>query len=52
MSWTMESVREAELTPADVFGFYLDPSTWAAWAHNTRGAYADGEGDGPTGRAG
>lgn len=42
MSWTMESVREAELTPAEVFGFYLDASTWSAWAHNTRGARAEG----------
>lgn len=42
MSWSMESVREAELTPAEVFSFYLDPSTWGSWAHNTRGAHADG----------
>jgi hypothetical protein len=42
MSWSIESVRGAELTPADVFRFYTDPSTWSAWAHNTRAAYADG----------
>ena len=42
MSWTIESVREAELAPTDVFGLYTDPSTWGSWAHNTRAAHADG----------
>jgi uncharacterized protein YndB with AHSA1/START domain len=42
MSWSIESVRESELTPAAVFRLYTDPSTWSAWAHNTRAAYADG----------
>ena len=42
MAWSIESVREAALTPADIFGLYMDPSTWGSWAHNTRGAHADG----------
>ena len=42
MSWSIESVRDAELTPADVFSLYTDPSTWSSWGHNTRGARADG----------
>jgi hypothetical protein len=42
MSWSIESVREAGLTPADVFSLYMDPSTWSSWGHNTRNAQADG----------
>ena len=42
MSWSMESVREAALTPAEIFSLYVDPSTWGDWGHNTRWARADG----------
>lgn len=42
MSWSIDSVREADLAPADVFKLYTDPSTWGSWGHNTRGAHADG----------
>jgi hypothetical protein len=42
MTWSIESVREAGLTPGDVFSLYMDPSTWNSWGHNTRSAQADG----------
>jgi uncharacterized protein YndB with AHSA1/START domain len=42
MSWSIESVREAPVRPGDVYRFYVDPSTWANWGHNTRWARADG----------
>lgn len=41
-TWSIESIREAALTPADIFSLYTDPSTWGSWGHNTRGAHADG----------
>lgn len=42
MSWSIESSREARLTPAEVYRFYADPSTWGSWGHNTKWARADG----------
>ncbi len=42
MAWSIRSVREASLTPSQVFRFYTDPSTWGRWGHNTRWARADG----------
>ena len=42
MSWSIESVREANLGPSDVFRLYADPSTWGSWGHNTRWARAEG----------
>ena len=42
MAWSIESVREAALSPSEVFRFYADPSTWGRWGHNTRWARADG----------
>ena len=42
MVWSIESVRTANLAPADIFSLYTDPSTWGSWGHNTRGAYAEG----------
>ena len=42
MSWTIEASHEAPLAPADVFGYYLDPSTWGKWGHNTKWARARG----------
>jgi hypothetical protein len=35
MTWSMESVHEAAVVPADVYRYYADPSTWGTWAHNT-----------------
>jgi len=42
MSWTIESVRDAALAPADVWRLYADPSTWSEWGHNAKWARADG----------
>jgi hypothetical protein len=42
MTWSIESVREAELSPAEVFRFYADPETWGSWGHNTKWAKATG----------
>lgn len=42
MSFSIESVREAPVRPADVYQFYIDPSTWGHWGHNTRWARAEG----------
>ena len=41
-SWSMESVLEADVAAADVYRCYADPSTWGAWAHNTRWGRARG----------
>jgi uncharacterized protein YndB with AHSA1/START domain len=35
MTWSMESVHEAAVAPADVYRYYADPATWGEWAHNT-----------------
>jgi len=35
MSWSMESILEADVSAADVYRRYVDPSTWGQWAHNT-----------------
>jgi hypothetical protein len=42
VSWTIESVREAEVDPAAVFALYADPSTWSSWGHNAAWARAAG----------
>ena len=42
MTWTIESVREAEVDPAAVFALYADPATWSRWGHNATSARADG----------
>jgi hypothetical protein len=42
MSWTIESVREADVEPAAVFALYADPATWSRWGHNATWARADG----------
>jgi hypothetical protein len=42
MSWTIETVREADVEPAAVFALYADPSTWSRWGHNATQAHADG----------
>jgi hypothetical protein len=42
VAWSIESVREAPLSPSEIFRFYVDPSTWGSWGHNTRWARADG----------
>ena len=42
MTWMIESIRDADVAPADVFRFYADPSTWSEWGHNATWARADG----------
>lgn len=42
MTWSMESVHEADVEPADVYRWYADPSTWGRWAHNTSWGRARG----------
>ena len=42
MSWTIESVREADVDPAAVLALYADPATWSDWGHNAVWARADG----------
>jgi hypothetical protein len=42
VSWTIESVREADVDPAAVFALYADPETWSRWGHNATWAHADG----------
>ena len=42
MSWSIESVREADLTAAEVYALYCDPTTWGSWGSNTRWARASG----------
>ena len=42
MTWTIETVRNAAVAPADIFRLYTDPSTWPDWGHNAKWARADG----------
>lgn len=42
MGWKIETVREAAVGAADVYGLYADPSTWSDWGHNAKWARADG----------
>lgn len=42
MSWTIESVRDADMAPDAVFALYADPDTWSRWGHNASWAQADG----------
>jgi hypothetical protein len=42
MTWSIESVRETDLSPAEIYRIYSDPSTWGSWGGNTRHARADG----------
>ena len=42
MSWSIESVRDVQRRPAEVYRFYVEPETWGRWGHNTRWARADG----------
>jgi hypothetical protein len=42
VSWTIETVREADVDPAAVFALYADPASWARWGHNATWARADG----------
>ena len=42
VAWSIEAVAEARLSPERVFAFYVDPSTWGEWGHNTRWARARG----------
>jgi hypothetical protein len=42
MSWAIEASAEAPLSPEEIFAFYLEPSTWGSWGHNTKWARARG----------
>ena len=42
MTWTIESVSEADVDPAAVFALHADPSSWSSWGHNAAWARADG----------
>lgn len=42
MSWTIESVRDADVAPDAVFALYADPGTWTRWGHNASWAKSDG----------
>ena len=42
MSWTIESVRDADVAPDAVFALYADPDTWSRWGHNAFWAQTDG----------
>ena len=42
MSWAIEASAEAPLSPSQIFAYYLEPSTWGTWGHNTRWARARG----------
>ena len=42
MSWTIETVREADVDPAVVFALYADPGTWSRWGHNAKWARSEG----------
>ena len=42
MTWTIETIRDGGVAPADVFRLYADPSTWSAWGHDAKWARADG----------
>lgn len=40
--WTISSSSIVPLPPKAIFAFYVDPSTWGDWGHNTRWARARG----------
>lgn len=42
VTWMIETVRDAPISPADVFRLYADPTTWSDWGHNAKWARADG----------
>jgi len=42
LTWTIESVTEADVDPAAVFALYADPSSWSSWGHNAAWARAAG----------
>lgn len=42
MTWTIQSVRDANVAPAAVFALYADPDTWSRWGHNASWAESDG----------
>ena len=42
MAFSIESIREAPVQPSEVYRFYIDPTTWGHWGHNTRWARSDG----------
>lgn len=41
-TWTISSSARAPVPPETIFAFYVDPSTWGSWGHNTRWGRARG----------
>jgi hypothetical protein len=42
MAWSIEATGQSARAPEDIFAFYMDPSTWGTWGHNTKWARARG----------
>src|SRR5687767_3925742 len=40
--WGISSWAVAPVPPEAIYAFYVDPSTWGSWGHNTRWARARG----------
>jgi hypothetical protein len=40
--WTIRSSAQAPVPPGAIFAFYVDPTTWGSWGHNTRWGRARG----------
>ncbi len=41
MSWTIESVLEADVDPSAVFALYAEPAKWSRWGHNATWARSE-----------
>jgi hypothetical protein len=40
--WSISSSAVAPVPPEAIYAFYVDPSTWGSWGHNTRWGRARG----------
>jgi hypothetical protein len=40
--WSISSSAVASVPPEAIYAFYVDPSTWGSWGHNTRWGRARG----------
>jgi hypothetical protein len=40
--WTISSSALAPVAPEAIYAFYVDPTTWGSWGHNTRWGRARG----------
>lgn len=41
-TWSISSSAVAPVPPEAIYAFYVEPSTWGSWGHNTRWARASG----------